>query len=176
MMKKILSLIMAFAFVLTISSASLAAPGNGNGAGNGKGAGNSPMNLLSTLTGKTLTELLKEREAGKTAYQIAEDNGKGDEFQREKLNAQKERIDARVKDGRITQEDADKVYNKLQENQANCDGTRSQQRIMKEALELGQGQGSGMKNGQGQGTGTRSGQRQRGSGTRTGVRQYNCVK
>lgn len=166
-MKKILSLLLAFAFVVTISSVSSAAPGN------------SPLNLLSTLTGKTLTELLKEKEAGKTAYQIAEENGKLEEFKDGKLDLQKGKLDNRVKNGNLSQEDADKVYKQIQENMANCDGTGSQKGTMREALgQQGMGQGQGMRQGQGMGQGHGQGQGsgQRGGGSGTGVRQYNCVQ
>ena len=46
-----------------------------------------------------------------------------DELKQERLDARKAVLEQRVTDGKITQEQADAVLARMQENMANCDGT-----------------------------------------------------
>lgn len=82
-----------------------------------------PAEIVSGLTGKTTDEVNAERTAGKTYGTIANDAGKLEEFKAQILEQKKAVLDERVKDGTLTQERADTIYNTLKSNQAVCDGT-----------------------------------------------------
>lgn len=115
-----------------------------------------PAEVVSGLTGKTVEDVTKERAEGKTYGTIANEADKLDEFKTQMLEQKKAILDQRVKDGTLTQAQADEIYNQIKENQATCDGTGSA-RIGRGA-EAGFGQGScgglGMGSGaQGQGRG-----------------------
>jgi len=64
-------------------------------------------------------------------------------------------LDQKVKDGRLTQEQADAIYNAIKNNQATCDGTGRAGIGRKYGAGLGQGCGMGL--GQGAGLGMRNG-------------------
>jgi hypothetical protein len=82
-----------------------------------------PAQIVSGLTGKTTDQVSAERASGKTYGTIAKDAGKLDEFKTQMLEQKKALLDQRVKDGRLTQERADAIYNAIKANQATCDGT-----------------------------------------------------
>lgn len=84
-----------------------------------------PAEISSELTGKTIAEVTQERAAGKTYGAIANEAGKLDEFKAQMLEQKKTMIDQRVEEGRLTQEQADEIYNNIKNNQATCDGTGS---------------------------------------------------
>ena len=111
----------------------------------------SPADILSGLTGKTVAELNQERAAGETYGKIASDAGKLEEFKQQMLAQKKAILDQRVTEGRITQEQATQIYNTIQSNQATCDGTGSGGIGRKSGAAFGQGQGmrSGLGAGQG---------------------------
>lgn len=104
-----------------------------------------PAGILSTLTGKSLEQVTAERAAGKTYGTIASEAGKLDEFKAENLEQRKVILDQRVKDGYLTQAQADAAYDTMKANQATCDGTGS--------ARMGQINGSGSGSGQGMGMG-----------------------
>jgi hypothetical protein len=106
-----------------------------------------PAGIVSTLTGKSVEQVTAERAAGKTYGTIASEAGKLDEFKAETLEQRKAILDQRVKDGNLTQAQADAAYNTMKANQAICDGTGSAR------LGLGNGNGRGMGMGAGQGMG-----------------------
>lgn len=111
-----------------------------------------PAEIVSGLTGKTIDEVSAERVAGKTYGTIANDAGKLDEFKAQMLEQKKAILDQRVKDGTLTQERADALYNAIKTNQAVCDGTGNA------GLGVGCGAGTGaggcgMGNGLGRGAG-----------------------
>lgn len=110
-----------------------------------------PAEIVSGLTGKTLEELYEERAAGNTYGTIAEDAGKLEEFKAQMLEQKKAILDQRVKDGKLTQEQADEIYNFIQNNQASCDGTGSAGIGKKYGAGFGQGSGMGMGRGNGRG-------------------------
>jgi len=110
-----------------------------------------PAEIASELTGKTVEDLYKERASGKTYGTIAKDAGKLEEFKAQMLEQKKAILDQRVKDGKLTQEQADEIYNAIENNQANCDGTGSA--AIGRKYGAGFGLGSGMGNGQGAGRG-----------------------
>lgn len=109
----------------------------------------SPAGIVSKLTGQSLEKVTAERAAGKTYGTIANEAGKLDEFKAENLEQRKTVLDQRVKDGNLTQEQADTIYNSMSANQATCDGTGS--------ARLGQSTGAGFGQGMGMGTGRRNG-------------------
>ncbi|AZV58687.1 DUF2680 domain-containing protein [Clostridium sp. AWRP] len=114
-----------------------------------------PAEVVSGLTGKTVEDLYKEHTAGKTFGTIANEAGKLEEFKTQMLDQKKAVLDQRVKDGNITQEKADEIYNAVKTNQAACDGTGSEQ--VGKKYGAGFGQGSGMGHGMGKGAGMGNG-------------------
>jgi hypothetical protein len=62
-------------------------------------------------------------------------------------------LDQRVKDGKLTQEQADTIYQAIEANQANCDGTGGARIGQKNGVGFGQGMGKGMGQGNGSGSG-----------------------
>ena len=110
-----------------------------------------PAEIVSGLTGKSVEDLYKERTAGKTYGTIAKDAGKLEEFKAQILEQKKAVLDQRVKDGTLTQVQADEIYNAIKDNQAVCDGTGSAG--IGKKYGAGFGQGSCMGNGQGTGKG-----------------------
>lgn len=111
-----------------------------------------PADIVSDLTGKTVQEVTEERAAGKTYGTIASEADKLVEFKAEMLAAKKAILDQRVKDGVITQAEADEIYKALEENMANCDGTGNAGIGKKYGAGFGMGG-----NGQGQGRGAGKG-------------------
>lgn len=114
-----------------------------------------PADIVSGLTGSTVQELYTERTSGKTYGTIAKEAGKLDEFKTQMLEQKKAVLDQRVADGKLTQQQADEIFNAIKTNQASCDGTCSA--AIGKNHGAGFGQGSGMNKGQGQGAGMRNG-------------------
>ena len=112
----------------------------------------SPADIVSGLTGKTVDELYKEKAAGKTYGNIASDAGKLEEFKVQMLEQKKASLDQQVKDGTLSQERADEIYNAIKANQAICDGTGNSGLGMRSGAGCGSG-GCGMGDGQGRGAG-----------------------
>lgn len=102
-----------------------------------------PAEILSELTGKTTDEVTSERASGKTYGTIANDAGQLDEFKSQMLEQKKAYLDQQVKDGTLTQERADEIYNAMKEAQLTCDGTGNG------SQGAGCGAGSGTGNGAG---------------------------
>ena len=128
--------------------------------------GQTPAEIASRLTGKTVEQVTAERATGITYGTIAKEAGKLDEFKAATLEQKKAILDQRVADGNLTQEQADAIYNRLVTNQATCDGTGSA--AIGKSMGAGFGQGQGMGLGKGQGMGQSAGQRN-GSGARGGM-------
>lgn len=112
-----------------------------------------PADIVSAITGKTSDQVIKERTEGKTYGTIAKEAGKLDEFKVQILEQRKAVLDQRVKDGTMTQERADEIYNAIKDNQANCDGTGSAGIGRKYGAGFGRGSGMGSGAGMGYGTG-----------------------
>lgn len=123
----------------------------------------SPADIVSGLTGKTVEEVSVERASGKTYGTIANEAGKLDSYKQEMLAQKKAMLDQRVKDGNLTQEQANALYSVIEKNQTACEGVGSAQF----GKGCGAGFGNGMMNGQGQGQGQGFG-RGMGNGTRMG--------
>lgn len=119
-----------------------------------------PAELAAALTGKGIADVNKERATGKTYGTIAKDAGKLEEFQGQMLEQRKAVLDQRVKNGEITQQQADDIYNVIKNNQANCDGTGNAQLGKQYGLGCGNNQGQGQGKCQSQGKCQGQGQRQ----------------
>lgn len=109
-----------------------------------------PAEIAAGLTGKSVQALNQGRAAGKTYGAIANEAGKLEEFKQQMLEQKKLVLDQRVADGRLTQERADAIYNSIQENQANCNGTGN--------AKIGKNAGAGFGQGNGMGKGLGAGQ------------------
>ncbi len=136
----------------------------------------SPAEIASSLTGKTVTQVDQERAAGKTYGTIAKDAGKLDEFKKQILEQKKANLDQQVKDKKITQAQADTIYNAIKANQATCDGTGTAAIGRKNGM--GNGQGSSLNQGRGMGRGVgmqRGAGMGRGAGLGSGMRNGSCL-
>ena len=125
----------------------------------------SPAESVAGLTGQPVTEVNQQRASGITYGTIAKDAGKLAEFQAQMLEWKKAILDQRVKDGQLTQPEADQIYSAIKANQATCNGTGSAQ--LSKTYGLGMGKGTGLGAGQGLGKGNGSGRR--GNGMRSGI-------
>jgi hypothetical protein len=112
-----------------------------------------PAQIVSGLTGKTVDQIYEERASGKTLATIAKDEGKLEEFKTSILEQKKKVLDQRVAEGKVTQEQADKVYSSIKSNQVTCNGDGSQAFGRGLGLGFGQGGGNGMNRGMGGGSG-----------------------
>ncbi len=120
-----------------------------------------PAEVVSGLTGKTVEDVTKERAEGKTYGTIANEADKLDEFKAQMLEQKKAILDQRVKDGTLTQAQADEIYNQIKENQATCDGTGS--------ARIGRGTGAGFGQGSCGGLGMGSSAQGQGRGQGRGM-------
>lgn len=85
-----------------------------------------PADIISGLTGKTADEITEQKLAsGETYGQIAIDEDVFEEFKNEMLESKKAFLDEKVKDGTITQDQADDFYNGMVERQQFCYGSGS---------------------------------------------------
>lgn len=133
-------------------------------------AGGTPADIASALTGKTVEDLYAERAAGKTFGTIASEAGKLDEFKGQMLEARKAVLDQRVKDGTLTQAQADEILNRINENQATCDATGSKGVGQEAGLRMGAAKGAGQGQAAGQAAGKAIGG---GMGNRMGTAMRN---
>ena len=107
-----------------------------------------PAEALAGLTGKTVDEVIALRqESGERYCDIAAEAGKLDEFRAAVLEMKKEIINQRVEEGRLTQERAGELIQRME----NCDGTGQ--------AKLGQEFGIRYQNNKGTGMGTGNGWR-----------------
>ena len=83
----------------------------------------SPAEIIAGLTGKSVDDVYAAREAGETFGQQAADAGELEAFQTARLELMKERLAQLVKDGRLTQEEADARLAQITAAIAACDGT-----------------------------------------------------
>ena len=120
-------------------------------------AAKTPADITSSITGKTVEEVAKERATGKTYGKIAKEAGKLEEFKAESLLQKKAILDQRVKDGTLTQAKADEIYNCIKTNQATCDGTGNAGIGKMNGVGFGQGNGQGRGQGMGKGMGNGGG-------------------
>ncbi|MDD4096381.1 MAG: hypothetical protein PHP22_09100 [Oscillospiraceae bacterium] len=128
-----------------------------------------PAEAIAAITGRTEEDVREERaETGKTYGAIAIEAGKQEEFKDAMTEMREDALVTKVEEGQLTQEEADAILARIQERQAECDGTGSGQ-LNRENLGLfGQGKGDGQGAGQG---GQRKGA---GDGTGAGLRDGSC--
>ena len=126
--------------------------------------GQTPAEITAGLTGKTVDQVTSERATGKTYGTIASEAGKLDEFKAQTLEQKKAILDQRVKDGNLTQAQADAMLNSIATNQATCDGTGTARLGRSMGAGFGQGQGMGLGQGQKRGQGMGNGSAQRNGG------------
>jgi hypothetical protein len=136
-----------------------------------------PAQIAAQVTGKTEAAVIAERATGKTYGTIAKDASQLDAFKTASLASKKAILDQQVKDGRITQAQADATYNAIVEAQKICDGTGTAQ--IGKTMGAGFGSGTGMNGrnglkdgtglGQGMGRGRATGGAGRGMGRGAGL-------
>lgn len=97
-----------------------------------------PAEIVAGLTGKTVDEAVAERQSGTSYGAQAKEADKLADFQTERLELCEQNLDQDVLDGRITQEEADKLLEDMTLRMEDCDGT---------------GEGEGVGQGAGNGTG-----------------------
>ena len=95
-----------------------------------------PAEIVSGLTGKTVEQVVDARQDGKTYGAQAADSNKLDEFKDQRLEQYKLALDEAVKEKRLTQAEADKLYENMKSRMAVCTGN---------------GTGTGTRNGLGNG-------------------------
>jgi len=82
-----------------------------------------PAEIIAGLTGKSVEDVAAARQAGDSYGEQAIAAGVEDEFQAARLENLKIRLDEAVAAGRLTQEEADKLYETMAARFAECDGT-----------------------------------------------------
>lgn len=83
-----------------------------------------PAEAIAGITGRTVEDIVQERtQTGKTYGTIANEEGKLEEYKAQILEIQKDRLADQVAQGKITQDQADAIIERIQQNQLNCDGT-----------------------------------------------------
>jgi hypothetical protein len=125
----------------------------------------SPQDALAGITGKSVEEIAEMKVENKTYGAIAAEAGKLDEFKAELFEQKKEAVQERVTEGKIAQEDADALLERVQEHQAVCDGEGNPGEGLMEGAGLqlgngpkdGNGNGEGLQSGEGNGIKERAG-------------------
>ncbi len=123
-----------------------------------------PVTALSELTGQTEAQILAQR-GQKTLGEIAKEANVLKAFQDKMVAAKKAILDQRVKDGKMTQAEADKAMVTIKARVEACDGTGTQG----EKLGLGLGFGDGNMGGKGMGGKGHGGKGMGGRGMHTGT-------
>lgn len=121
----------------------------------------SRVDALAELTGQSVEQIRALKQAGNSLGDIAEQAGKREEFRAANLEIKKDILTQRVADGEMTQEEADRILEALEERQTNCDGTGAKGPKLGggfgERNRDGEGNGEGKGEGHGQGHGLRNG-------------------
>lgn len=112
-----------------------------------------PAEITSEVTGQTVETVTSERATGKTYGTIANEAGKLDEFKSQMLEQRKAILNQQVADGRLTQAQADEIYNAIKNNQSTCNAAGAGQAGKGYGMRGGYGQGRGMGQGYGNGAG-----------------------
>ena len=127
-----------------------------------------PAEIIAGITGRTEEDVRAERaETGKTYGAIAYEAGKQEEFKAAMNEMREDALAEKVREGQLTQEEADAILARIQERQAECDGTGSGQQNRENLGLFGQGKGDGTCDGQCKGQG-------RGMGNGMGMRDGSC--
>lgn len=112
-----------------------------------------PAEIVAGLTKKTTEEVIANRQKGESYGEQAKDAGQLEAFKTEAQAQLKARLDALVKDGTLTQAQADARLKAMTDRMATCDG---------EGTAMGNGGlggngGNGLRDGSGAGQGMRGG-------------------
>lgn len=112
----------------------------------------SPKEAVSAITGLSIEEVDALRtEEGQTYGEIAEAEGVLEAFKEELLEQKKEVLERRVAEERITQEKANEILARMEEQSLHCTGRGNAQGMMFKGEGLAFGEGNGLKNGEGYG-------------------------
>lgn len=79
-----------------------------------------PAEIVADLTGQSVESVQSQRSAGSSYGALAEKAGVLPEFKEQVLGLKKERLDQRVKDGHLTEEEAASIYERMQTQQGHC--------------------------------------------------------
>lgn len=83
----------------------------------------SPAEVVAGLTGSDVQSVINERvQTGKTYGTMANEAGVLSQFQQEMMGMRKDALAAKVKDGTMTPAQADALIDRMETNQANCNG------------------------------------------------------
>lgn len=82
-----------------------------------------PAEATADITGKTVEEVITRRRSGTTYGTIAAEAGKLEEFKQIMWEIYKDTLDTRVADGRLTQEQADRLLAERIKCKSSCDGS-----------------------------------------------------
>lgn len=127
MKKPIIALSILVVMIISLSSVAFAA-----------GVIKTPAEIVAGLTGKSVDQVTVDRQNGKTFGAQANEAGKLEEFQQQRLDQYKTWLDEAVQNKTMTQEQADERLKIMQDRLEACDGT-------------GTGAGNGLRNGTGAG-------------------------
>jgi hypothetical protein len=84
-----------------------------------------PAQIYAGLKGITEQEAIIERSEGEPYGVMAEDEGFGDEFKDAMLESKKAVLNQRVEEGILTQDQADAIMERIEQNIENCNGPGS---------------------------------------------------
>lgn len=114
-MKKFKSIIFMVAVLLIFQAGSMPAMA---------ASGKTPADIVAKLTGRSVEDVIQERmDTGKTYGRIAKDSGKLNEFKNQCLELKVKILKENVKDGLLSQAEADSIIAAIKANQALCDGS-----------------------------------------------------
>ena len=89
----------------------------------GAGLFQTPAEIVAGLTGKDINSVEQARQGGTTYGAQAAQAGKLDEFQQQRLAQYKLQLDDAVRQNRMTQAQADTLYNNMKLRMETCTGT-----------------------------------------------------
>lgn len=99
--------------------------------------------ILADLTGKSTSEIIEQKNNENKSYgNIALENGVLEEFKASNLEIIKDNIKKRVEEGSLTQENANQMIEKIENNMKDCDGSKTNSN-----QHLGLGNHNGLKDG-----------------------------
>ena len=114
-MKKIKHFICLLAALIVFAASSVTVSAAGN---------ETPADIVARLTERDVKDVIQEKlDTGKTYGTIAKEYGKLDEFKEECLKLKEQILRENVKNGLLSQEEADNILAAIKEYQATCDGT-----------------------------------------------------
>ncbi len=114
-MKKIKHFICLLAALIVFAASSVTVSAAGN---------ETPADIVARLTERDVKDVIQEKlDTGKTYGTIAKEYDKLDEFKEECLKLKEQILKENVKNGLLSQEEADNILAAIKEYQATCDGT-----------------------------------------------------